>query len=247
MGWFNKVVGTIADAAKVAAPVADAFFPGAGQAITAGANGVQQATGAKGTISELTEAGNWASRYITPITSGNYGAAAANILGSLGGDPNSIDPGFHMTGAAAANLLAGAGGANKGIDVYNNALAEAERLIAEDNYRNQLAEYQARSAFAASASAAASRAAAARNAAARQEEQNRLKASKKARKRLRKAGQAANKELRPYAQAGLEVLPVHTQLVNQGGALSTLLFNTLQQPAYAPRSDKLSSLLVGGM
>jgi len=225
MGLLDKVLGTVTDVAQVAAPVVDIFAPGVGTVIQQGATVADQLGFSDGAISELSSAAD----FVGPIHNVIGGLATGGGLGGAGGGLSGLGGVLGSVGGALSPFIAGA--AEKGISgdalqKYNELELANLGLMVDANYAADMRAYEQ----AVANQQAAQAAAAARAAAARETEANRQRALKRSTRVKRKSSKRASRLYDPYHQAGLDVLPVHTNLTKLGGELGNALYNTAMTP-----------------
>jgi hypothetical protein len=225
---------------QTAAPIADYFYPGSGQFISAGSKIVGKKTGLddEGFFKETDRLADFTDRYITPISSA-YSSGGKSLMGSNGlptpqitGTNRVPGGGFGIgdigTAIQSVSQIADlfGGGAGGRVNDYYDSLAEANKLVvdfagqqAEKDFALAQQEYAARTAAQASSRASAARAAAARAAAARQEEENRLKAARKSLRVQKNARRGAKEMYQPYVDTGHRALATSESLFNAGAGM----------------------------
>jgi hypothetical protein len=242
MGFFKKVkkfgkkaLGEVLNNVQMGAPVADFFYPGSGQYISAGANIVGKKTGLddEGFFKETDKAADAVDKYITPIMSaytsgGSSMLPTPQVLGANRVEGNGLgfgDIGSIIQGLGGLQDIF-SGGTSGRLEDYYDAQAQANQLVvdaagkqAEKDYALALQEHAARSAYAASSRANAARAASAKAAAARQEEENRLKAARRSLRVQKKARAGARDMYAPYVATGHRALATSESLFNAGAGM----------------------------
>jgi hypothetical protein len=233
----KKALGEVLNNVQTAAPIADYFYPGSGQYISAGSKIVGKKTGLddEGFFKETDKLADAVDKYVTPVSSmvssfsgGSSMLPTPQVLGSnrVSNDPLSFD---NITGAikgigGLADLFSG--GAGGRVSDYNDQVYKANDLLtqyayqqADKDYALAQQEYAAKQAYSAAAGAHAARAASARAAAARQEEENRLKAARQSLKIQKQGRKKADALFSPYYETGHRALALSESLFNQGASM----------------------------
>lgn len=220
MGFFSdvkkglkKVAGTVADVAQVAAPVIDVFAPGVGMQVGQVAQGIDRLGIGESAVSELNKAGN--------VVSGVYNTITG--AGGIGGVPGISTLPFLTPdlGREADRIY------DTGVGAANSIRIDAIKGLEEQQYQQALANHAAAQQNAAARASVANANNAARASAARQTEANRQRALRKANRQRKKFFGQATDEIRPYANAGLEVLPYHTNAAANANTLGNALMGKL--------------------